>query len=182
MDWRNRVEVTPGFCILWAFLILTLPLKFLLTAALAALIHEACHGLAVQRMGGRILSVTIGAGGMVMEVTDLDAVGELFCALAGPVGSLLLACVPVPGLALCGLVQGIFNLLPLMPMDGGRVLGILLELTVPKSRGRIQSIVEVLVCGLLLMGAWRLGTGAVILWMALVSRKFPCKPGGKRVQ
>ena len=175
---RRRIEIEPGACILWAFLILTLPFRFLMTAMLAALIHEACHALAIRMMGGRILGLTIGAGGMVMEVTELDAKGELLCALAGPTGSLLLACLPFPMLALCGLCQGIFNLLPIMPLDGGRILGAILDMTLPRYREKIERCAEFL----LLLGAVYLGIWAVLLWLCLVFRKFPCKPWGKRVQ
>ena len=173
------MEVTPGFCIFWAFLILTLPMKFLLAAVTAAAFHEICHAVAVKATGGSVLSMTMGAGGMVMEV---ESDRELLCALAGPLGSLLLACLPVKNIALCGLVQGIFNLLPIMPLDGGRVLRILLDRTVPQFREKIEGIVEIFVGIFLLIAAFHLGTGAVLLWMAFVYRKFPCKPWGKRVQ
>ena len=179
MGWKSRVEVTPGFCIFWALLILTLPLKFLLAAAAAATFHEICHAIAVKATGGRILSMSLRAGGMVMEV---ESGNEWISALAGPVGSLLLACLPVRDLAICGLVQGLFNLLPIMPLDGGRVLRIILNRAIPQYREQIERLITIFVCFLLLIFAFRLGTGAVLLWMAFVYRKFPCKPWGKRVQ
>ena len=179
---HRRWEVTPGFCILWAFLILTLPPGFLAAAVFAALVHEAFHAGAVRLWGGRILGMTLGAGGMVMEVTAMDPGRELVCALAGPAGSLLLTFLPAPTAALCGLCQGLFNLLPLMPLDGGRALGCILEMTAPRHRSWIQQVAEMAVLTLLLAAAWRLGTGGILVWAALALRKFPCKPWGKRVQ
>ena len=144
----------------------------------AAIIHEVCHALAVHLLGGQILHMSIAAGGMVMEAAGLDTKGECLCALAGPVGSLILAVLPFPMLGLCGLCQGLFNLLPLMPLDGGRVLGCFLEMTIPQHREKIEICMEFL----LLVGAICLGPWAVLLWLCLVFRKFPCKPWGKRVQ
>ena len=181
---RSKVECTAGFCILWALLILTLPLKFLMGAALAALIHELCHALAVKLAGGDILGLTLDAGGVTMEVSDLDAGRELLCALAGPAGSLLLSLVPLPGISLCALIQGLFNLIPLGPLDGGRALGCLLELKMPRYRQQIRQGVEwaVLLALLALIPVLHLGAGAFGAWVLLAMRKFPCKEGRKAVQ
>ena len=182
MGLYSRIELSGGFCILWAFLILTLPPKLLLASAAAAMIHEACHAGAVWLTGGGIQRIRMEAGGIVMDVTQMDAPRELICAVAGPAGSLLLACMPCPPLAFCALVQGLFNLIPIMPLDGGRMLGSILELTVPKFRARIEGGVECAIWSALLVGACFLGIGAVVLWLGFVFRKFPCKPWGKRVQ
>ena len=176
--------MTAGFCILWAVLILTLPLKFLLAAVTAALIHEMCHVVAVSLTSGEIRGLTLGAGGLTMRVDPMPPGRELLCALAGPVGSLLLGLLPMTELAVCGMVQGLFNLIPLMPLDGGRVVGCLLELMVPQYRERAQYILEWLVLGslLALIFAYRLGIGAIVVWILLAMRKFPCKPWTKAVQ
>lgn len=184
MAWRSRVEVTAGFCILWALLILLFPLKFLLAAACAALIHELCHALAVRMTGGEILGLTLDAGGVTMEISGLDAGKELLCALAGPAGSILLALAPIPSLSLCAMIQGAFNLVPLAPLDGGRALGCLLEIFFPRYRPKIQQGVEwaFLLTLLALIPAMGLGMAAFGLWMLLAMRKFPCKQGRKAVQ
>ena len=120
----HRIEVTAGFCILWAFWLLVLPLGMIVAAGVAALLHEGCHGLAIWLTGGKVLGITLGAGGMVMEIMPMSPQKELVCALAGPVGSLLLAGMYpwMPLLAVCGLVQGLFNLIPIYPLDGGRAI------------------------------------------------------------
>ena len=184
MAWHSRVEVTAGFCIFWALLILTLPLKFLMGAALAAAAHELCHALAVKLAGGDILGLTLDAGGVTMDISGLDTGKELLCALAGPAGSLLLSLLSIPGLSVCALMQGVFNLLPLAPLDGGRALGCILDLTAPRYRQQIQRGVEwACVLSLLtLIPAFHLGAGAFGAWMLLAMRKFPCKQGRKAVK
>ena len=173
------MEVTAGFCILWALMLLVLPVDVLVAAAGAAAFHELCHALAVRLTGGRILGLTLGAGGLTMEVLPMAPGRELLCALAGPAGSLVLALMPVPKLALCALIQGLFNLLPLSGLDGARALECVLELTVPAHGARILKTMEWLTLGALLGLILCLdpGAGALGAWTVLAVRKFPCKQG-----
>ncbi len=114
---RDFVRVDVSACLMGAFLLLTLPLNWLLSALAAAAFHELCHGAAILLLGGRIWGVRIGAGGAVMETEPLSSGKELVCALAGPAGSLLLVLMfrVFPRVAVCALVQGAFNLLPVFP-------------------------------------------------------------------
>lgn len=183
MGWQNRVEVTPGFCILWAFLLLVLPLELLAAAAVAAVFHELCHGLMIWLTGEKILGITVGAGGMVMETTPMSPGKELLCALAGPMGSFLLGAL-VPGLLLFAWVQGGFNLLPLYPLDGGRALGCLLQMIFPNCWEQVLTGVEITTLALLLATAlWlRVGFWPVAVWAVCAMRKIPCKEGRFGVQ
>ena len=175
----KRIEVTAGFCILWAFLLLALPLNILLGAMGAAVFHEGCHLLMIRLTGGRVIHLTVGAGGMVMETAGMPLGKEILCALAGPAGSFVLLCMypRMPVLAVCGLVQGAFNLLPLYPLDGGRALGCGLELLFPGRGQGILKAAEILTLLILLGLAVWVGNGAIFAWAMLAMRKIPCKDG-----
>lgn len=160
-------------CWFWAFLLLTLPLDWLGAAALAAAVHELCHVLAVYLCGGKLLSAKIGPFGAVLETHSLSPWGECVSALAGPAGSFLLLTLAhsLPLLAICGLLQGLFNLLPIYPLDGGRALGCLLERFYTGDAYRILSIVSTVVLVLLLLCAVLFCRQLLILPLLLLIRK-----------
>lgn len=173
------------FVVLGIFLV---PLKWLFSAIMAAFIHECCHLIAIYLLGGRILGFRIGAGGMIMELSPMNPVREALCALAGPLGSFALLSVSrwLPELALCALAQGLYNLLPVYPLDGGRVVRCLLIHFLPRKGIKLCTIIEMISCILLgfwgiLLGMWPL----VIIMIALIKaayRKISCKEGNLAVQ
>ena len=107
-----------------------LPLRWVVAAILAAAVHEVSHLLALHLLGIPVFGITIGGRGAVLETDSLSEGEELLCALAGPLGSflLLLFAVWIPRVAICGLCQGLYNLIPLGNLDGGRVLRALVNL------------------------------------------------------
>ena len=149
-----ELSVSAGGCILGAAAILLLPLELLLSAILAASFHELCHWVALLLCDARIHRFQIGIGGAVIEATPLPPLQEFFCAMAGPVGSFLclLLIRPFPLFALCGFLQGIYNLLPVYPMDGGRMLLCGLLLINPGRAEKISSTVAAILCVALLGG------------------------------
>lgn len=104
--------------------LLVLPLNWLFSLILAALIHELGHYVCAQMLEVPVFSITVSAGGCRMDTGVMTRKQELLCASAGPLASLMLTCFlrSLPILGFCGLVQGLFNLLPVYPMDGGRIL------------------------------------------------------------
>lgn len=127
------VELSGWGCVALALLLLVLPLPWLAAALLAGAFHECCHYLAIRALGGRVSGVAIGSRGAIMELRGLGTAAELLAAAAGPVGSLSLLGLSgiFPGLALCGMVQGAYNLLPIYPLDGGRILRCALKEVLP---------------------------------------------------
>lgn len=113
-----------------AAMLLILPLKWVAAIICAAGFHEFCHYLAIRLCGGTVYRLNITHHGAVMETGALSEHQELFCALAGPAGSFLLFfCYPwIPRISLCALIQGVFNLLPVYPLDGGRAVRSLLHI------------------------------------------------------
>lgn len=123
---RNRLQfqISPAACILAAMLVLILPLRWILAALGAAAVHELSHFAAVKLCGGNIQSFYIGKRGALMRAGAMPRWKTLICVLAGPIGSLLLLLLLqwIPRIAFCGLVHAAYNLVPLYPLDGGRIL------------------------------------------------------------
>lgn len=142
---------------LWALL---LPLKWLAAALAAACVHELFHVAAILLQGGKIRRIVIRPFGAVIEAEGLRGLGEAVCAAAGPLGSLvpvlLIRWMPLVGL--CALVQGSFNLLPVYPMDGGRVLRRLLEVLCPDKAEKLERRIALCVLTALF---WVSAAGAV---------------------
>ena len=123
----ERIETDAGFWLVLAMMVLLFPLRFLTGVLVAAMIHECGHLLAIRLTGGRVLSVRLHGGGARIETAPMTPGQEALCALAGPgFGALtILAWRVFPELALAGLFQTAFNLLPVYPLDGGRALRML---------------------------------------------------------
>ena len=119
-----EIQATAGFYFMVALSVLMLPWNVLLSFAAAASFHELCHVIALYLCGNRVKEVRFRTLGVQIVTGQLSPGQELICAAAGPTGSLLLTLFSqqMPIVALFGLCQGIFNLLPIYPMDGGRMV------------------------------------------------------------
>ena len=132
------IEVNLTFLILLGlvFLVQGGLVGILLTLLVFAsiLVHELGHAVVARRLGVRIAGIELQFfGGVAKMVTPpRSARDEILIAIAGPAVSLGIALVAIfvgvwvrfsllSYLGYTNLILGVFNLLPALPMDGGRV-------------------------------------------------------------
>lgn len=162
-------EVQPGLGA-WKYVA---GLAFAVILYLSVLLHEASHAIAARHYGFSVSSITLHfLGGMTaIEGEARRPRQEFFIAVVGPltsiaVGAMALGLRPltpdglllmaVEGLAGANLLVGVLNLVPGLPLDGGRVLKSLVwRLTGNVHRGTI-------------VAGWggRLTAAAVLFWPA----------------
>lgn len=169
----RRIDVRPGFALF------VLALAYFDTAGLffpyfaAAALHEGGHLLALWALHGQLQHVTLGFGDVQIRTAPLPPGAEALCALAGPAANLLCAGLflrILPEFAGVSLALGAFNLLPIFPLDGGRLLRLALRNT--RAARTLELLVGLFCCAALLaLGLWaarRLQTGLWVLLPALI--------------
>ena len=176
MDKTVCIQISGGAFLMPAVLLLFLPIQWVFSMVVAAAIHELCHIAAIWSMNGRIFRISIGMRGAQIETETMHPFKELICALAGPLGSalLLLTSQWFPRLAICGAVHFMYNCLPLLPFDGGRILRNLMVLLFPPARSeQIWQVSHNVIRGLLAAAVLFLAVkyGWVILLFGIVLLK-----------
>ena len=175
-----------------------------LAIAASVLLHELAHVLIARRLGIQSSGITLFALGGISHLDD-DETGtpraDIAVSIAGPLASLALGLVlaansllpnglidpaHIEYVALANIALGLFNLLPLFPLDGGRILSATLwAITSNRQRGiRIAALVGQLGAaaiifygaynlffGQLLIGAWLTAIGVFLMEAAVGARE-----------
>ena len=99
----------------------------------AMLLHECGHLLCLAAMGKELLEIRFDLFGAVIRSGPLTRREELFCALSGPAVNLISALIlrnnPLLHVIHAGLL--VVNMLPVYPLDGGRILSCALSCFLP---------------------------------------------------
>lgn len=125
-----RVEVSPGFLLLLGVLFwLDEGVGLLVWGLLACVFHELGHIAMAAVLGGRVERLSLTAVGAELHIGYGDPLTygqDSLVALAGPAANLLAggaaAALGWELAAALTLAVGIFNLLPILPLDGGRIV------------------------------------------------------------
>ena len=136
-----------------ALVVLMLPLKWWLSAAAAAIFHEVCHLLVLFLMREKVSSVHVTFRGCTIVTGNMPEWKQAVSILAGPAGSLSLLFLrrKLPLIAMCGLFHGVYNFLPVLPLDGGRLFCLLLYRICPRYADTVLKVTKIIVRILLFM-------------------------------
>lgn len=183
----GRLEVRDGFFVTLAALHLADAVGALPLFLLAAAVHELGHLLVLTIAGGRLNRLTLTACGAVMRcrLPEGRCARAAVC-LAGPAASFALAAWGMAAgahmLAGASVLLGLFNLLPMPPLDGGMALQHLLDGAFGRLRcaAALAAALALLAAGLWLMhiggGVWLLLIGAAVSLQAGKSLAKSKKP------
>ena len=115
---KYRFNISAGGVLLLAALYFFMDTSSFVALMLAAAAHELGHIAALRLCGARIRGFSADMGGAVISRSGgLSAAQELVCLAVSFVGGGVLLCS-----AGMSLVLSFFNLLPCLPLDGGRMV------------------------------------------------------------
>ncbi len=177
------MSVSAGAIVMAAVIYYICESKTIVAVLAAAVAHELGHLIAMEFLGFRVKRFRVEAKGFCIDYCGYaGALGHAFAAAAGPVAGLLYSVTASHfgnkmGLDwLClsagvSLILSIFNLLPAIPLDGGRILMSLSCAFCGEQQGRVVCSSVSTVCGILLLGLGTFlmmkGMGAAVLISAI---------------
>lgn len=189
LRFRNKsIAVSAGFYILIAVYLLIIPFQWVAAWLLASAAHELGHCVALRICKVNIFSFYITPSGAKIQTEPMTPGCEAFAAMSGPLSGMLLLLFAryCPRVAICAIVQSVFNLLPIYPWDGGRVFRFAMASFFPNGTAvQICSWTETIILIILFIFAYvfstylHLGIAPFIVWLIILMKsgkiKIPCK-------
>ncbi|MEI2283810.1 M50 family metallopeptidase [Paenibacillus polysaccharolyticus] len=145
--WGVRISLHPFFVIIMMTSLLTGHFIELITLFAIVFIHECGHAAAAALLGCRVLSIQMLPFGGVAVIEDggkLTAYREIVIALAGPLQNIMMVGIVLllsrfqlgdplflDYIIQANLLIALFNLLPVLPLDGGKIVQAIVSLWAP---------------------------------------------------
>jgi Zn-dependent protease len=144
---------------IWFFILfLWLPFTFVISIFVSVLIHELSHAFVARRLGWNVYKIEVGLfTGSASVDTNIPEKDSIPVVAAGPISNLILGilCIPlylvfgetspifghfINDLFIVNIFMFVFNILPIYPMDGGRLLKDFLFLKMKNNRRLAKKI------------------------------------------
>lgn len=128
--YRNSVRATAPFVLTLCILVYLNPLQIALPLLLAAFLHELGHYLALRLLGIPVYTLTLTVLGARMSVGSSSIPRTMAATVCGPAANAISAAAMFrlyPTFSFCSFVLFLYNMLPIYPLDGGRLLLLLAQ-------------------------------------------------------
>lgn len=149
----HRVQFTSVFWVGIACALLWLPFPWVTAWVAAVLVHELMHIFCMKILNVRITGMKLGVTGAIIDAEPCENWKRILCTFAGPLGGFALVILfPVaPKLAICALIQSLYNLLPVFEMDGKSIVACLLSCVFPEAQVKEITVwIEAIIIGVLI--------------------------------
>lgn len=173
MDFQIKLfdfQGIPVYLKLWFLLLFAwLPFSYVITIFISILVHELAHAYVANKLGYNVFKVYIGLfnGAAEMNLSQIHERDSIKIVAAGPLSNLILFFASlifvsagysnqfITDFANVNLLLLIFNIIPIYPLDGGRLLrdGLYLLIKNRKLSVTISSYVSLALSSLLLVFA-----------------------------
>lgn len=151
-----KFKVNPLFFAYLAFLVMVDSTAYMLIIILSAFLHEGAHLLAMKLLGIGVKELCFSPLGIrITPKLPMNYKDEIWVAAAGPFINILIFTLiyvlsyeytmpyMLSQLAVCCFILGIGNLIPVLPLDGGRILRGILYVYTEKYAERIILYVNI---------------------------------------
>jgi len=170
----RRIDISPAFVAFVCAYYYFDPVGTFVPFFLAVALHELGHIIALSSLRIKIHSLRLRMCGAQIETAPLSYLQELIVASAGPTVNFLLLCLyreKDPLAALINFCLLIYNLLPLYPLDGGRIINSLLQLLLPQRIAEtiVHLIGAITLCSIICFSCYLTCVWHAGLWPVFVS-------------